>query len=163
MNTETEEKYVSMRLAHGDIENVIRLLNRARPEDDLIVKSTLIRYCIIEYARPFKESRGVFSRKFRPLEKENVFQGGNAGHEKLMIERDQRIAHGDITALCPKLHYWREGDIFPIVQKTSQLYNDLNILIDEMLGLCDVVLRYLSNELSRLETGFREQINNNRA
>lgn len=104
MDTETEERYVSMRLAHGDITNAIDLINRARKESDNSVKSTIVRYCIIEYAKPFKASRGIFRAKFRPLEEEAVFPSGNTDHKALMVERDQRIAHGDITSFCPELH-----------------------------------------------------------
>jgi hypothetical protein len=47
MDTEAEEKYVSMRLAHGDISNVVDLLKRARMDSDTSIKSAVVRYCII--------------------------------------------------------------------------------------------------------------------
>ena len=161
MNTEAEEKYVSMRLAHGDISNVINVLNRARTESDTAVKSAVVRYCIIEYAKPFKESRGAFCKKFRPLDEESVFPGGNADHKALIGERDQRIAHGDITAFCPQLHYWSEHDIFPIVLKSSHLYDNIDKLVDKMLVLCDIVLEYLTDQMKAFETFFRKQIRSN--
>ncbi len=113
MDTKTEERYVSMRLAHGDITNAIDLLNRARKESDNSIKSTIVRYCIIVYAKPFKISRGIFHAKFIPLKEEAVFPGGNTDHKALIVERDERIAHGDIKSFCPKLHYWSRPDIFP--------------------------------------------------
>ncbi len=149
-----------MRLAHGDITNAIDLLNRARKESDSAIKSTIVRYCIIVYAKPFKKSCGIFRARFRPLEEEAVFPGGNTDHKALIIERDERIAHGDIKSFCPKLHYWSRPDIFPIVFKSSRLYDNIDKLIDKMLVLCDTVLRYLTNEMKTLETLFREQIKN---
>jgi hypothetical protein len=160
MDTETEERYVSMRLAHGDITNAIDLLNRARKESDNSIRSTIVRYCIIVYAKPFKISRGIFRAKFIPLKEEVVFPGGNTDHKALMDERDKRIAHGDITSFCPKLHYWSRPDIFPIVFKSSHLYDNIDKLIDKMLVLCNTVLRYLTDEMKTLETLFREQIKN---
>lgn len=149
-----------MRLAHGDITNAIYLLNCSRKESDNSIKSTIVRYCIIEYAKPFKTSRGIFRAKFRPLEEEAVFPGGNTYHKALMAERDQRIVHGDITSFCPKLHYWSGPDIFPIALKSSHLYDNIDKLIDKMLVLCDTVLRYLTYEMKTMETLFREQIKN---
>jgi hypothetical protein len=42
MDTEAEEKYVSMRLAHGGIANVIDLLKRARMDSDASIKSAVV-------------------------------------------------------------------------------------------------------------------------
>ena len=163
METRKEEGYVSMRLAQGDIENAIRLLNRARTETDATIKSVIVRYCIIEYAKPFKKSRGVFQKEFIPLDKALVFPSGNSDHEALITERDQRIAHGDITAYNPRLHYWPDLDIFPIVQRPSHLCDQIDMLIDKMLALCDIVLRYLVDRRTTLEILFREEIEMNRA
>jgi hypothetical protein len=162
METRIEEEYVSVRLAHGDIENAIRLLNRARTETDTIIKSVIVRYCIIEYANPFKKSKGVFRKEFIPLDKASVFPAGNSDHEALITERDQRIAHGDITAYNPRLHYWPELDIFPIIQRSSHLCDHIDMLIDKMLGLCDIVLRYLVDRMTTLGTLFRQEIKKNR-
>jgi hypothetical protein len=161
MDTEAEEKYVSMRLAHGDIASVIDLLTRAKGESDTSIKAALVRYCIIEYAKPFKISKGVFRTNFRRLKEESVFPGGNLDHKALITERDQRIAHGDITAYSPQLHYWSQQDIFPIVLKSSHLYDNIDKCIEKMLDLCDVVLKYLTDQIGVLELMFREQIRNN--
>lgn len=161
MENKIEEEYVSMRLAHGDIKNAIRLLNRARTETDTEIKSVIVRYCIIEYGKPFKKSKGVFRKKFIPLDKALVFPGGNSDHEALIAERDQRIAHGDITVYNPMLHYWSELDIFPIVQTPSHLCDHVNTFIDKMLAVCDIVLRYLVDRITTLETFFREEIEKN--
>ena len=161
MDTEAEERYVSMRLAHGDIANVIDLLNRARAVSDTSIKVALVRYCIIEYAKPFKASRGVFRTNFRRIDEESVFPGGNSDHKALITERDQRIAHGDITAFRPQLHYWSQPDIFPIVLKGSHLYDNIDKLIEKILGLCEVVLKYLTGQMASLEAEFRKQISNN--
>lgn len=158
MDTEVEEKYVSMRLAHGDIANVIDLLNRARAVSDTFIKVALVRYCIIEYAKPFKASKGVFRTNFRRIDEESVFPGGNSDHKALITERDQRIAHGDITAFRPQLHYWSQQDIFPIVLKVSHLYDNIDKLIETMLGLCDVVLNHLTVQMKALESTFRKLI-----
>jgi hypothetical protein len=147
-----------MRLAHGDIENAIRLLNRARTETDTTIKSVLVRYCIIEYAKPSKKSKGVFRKQFIPLDKASVFPAGNFDHEALITERDQRIAHGDITAYNPRLQYSPELDIFPIVQRSSDLCDHIDMFIDKMLVLCDIVLRYLVDRMTTLDTLFREEI-----
>jgi hypothetical protein len=158
MESQREEEYVSMRLAHGDIENAIRLLSLAKTVNDPTIKCLIVRYSIIEYAKPFKLSYGVFRKKFKPLDAASVFPFGNPDHEALITERDQRIAHGDITAYNPKLHYWAELDIFPIVQRPSHLYDNIALLIDKMETLCDIVKRYLVDCLATLETEFREGI-----
>jgi hypothetical protein len=80
-----------------------------------------------------------------------------------MTERDQRIAHGDITAYNPRLHYWPEADIFPIVQRSSHLYDPIDILIDKMLVLCNTFLRYVVDRMTTLEKVFREEIEKDRA
>ena len=161
MESEREEVYVSLRLAHGDIENVIRYLNLAKTENDPTLKSLIVRYCVIEYAKPFKTSWGVFRKKFKPLDAATVFPEGNPDHETLITERDQRIAHGDITAYNPKLHYWSELDIFPIVQRSSHLCDNIAQLIEKMEILCDIVGRYLVNSLTAMETELREDIKKN--
>lgn len=161
MHTEAEEKYVSLRLAHGDIANVIDLLNRAKTVGDTSIKTALVRYCIIEYAKPFTASKGVFRSHFRRVCEKSVFPDGNMDHRALITERDQRIAHGDITAFRPELHYWSQRDIFPIVLKGSHLYDDIDKLIETMLGLCDGVLNYLTVQLKGFEGVFRKQIKEN--
>jgi hypothetical protein len=161
MDTETEERYVSLRLAHGDITHVVDLLNRAKIAEDSSIKTVLVRYCIIEYAKPFKASKGVFRSKFRRLDEESVFPGGNADHKALIAERDQRIAHGDITAYYPQLHYWSKQDIFPIVLRGSHLYDNMDKLIETISGLCDTVLNYLVVQMKAFERSFREQIKEN--
>jgi hypothetical protein len=163
METQIEEEYVSMRLAQGDMENAIRLLNRAKTETDATIKSVIVRYCIIEYAKPFTKSKSVFGKKFIPLDKTSVFPGGNSDHEALITERNQRIAHDDITAYNPRLHYLPELDMFPIVQRPSHLYNHIDTLIDKILVLCDIVLRHLVDRMATLEALFREEIEKDRA
>jgi hypothetical protein len=118
----------------------------------------LVRYCIIEYAKPSKKSKGVFRKQFIPLDKASVFPAGNFDHEALITERDQRIAHGDITAYNPRLQYSPELDIFPIVQRSSDLCDHIDMFIDKMLVLCDIVLRYLVDRMTTLDTLFREEI-----
>jgi hypothetical protein len=161
MESEREEEYVSLRLAHGDIENVIRLLILAKAEKNPDLKAVIVRYCIIEYAKPFKMSRGVFKKKFKPLDAASVFPSGNHDHDKLITERDQRIAHGDITAYNPKLHYWSDLDIFPIVQRPSHLCDKIAPLIEKMEELCDTVKRSLVDRLTAMETEFRDDIKKN--
>jgi hypothetical protein len=156
MESEIEEEYVSMRLAHSDITNVIHVLNRAKTENDSTMKSVLVRYCIIEYARPFTGSKGIFQKYYKPLKKDSIFPTGNADHEALIKERDERIAHSDIAAYKPRLHYWSKKDIFPIVQRSSHLYDNIDTLIDKMLVLCDIVLRYLVDRINTLEIDFRK-------
>ena len=151
METQIDEEYVNMRLAHADIENAIRLLNHARTEKDPNIKRSIVQYCIIEYAKPFKSSYGVFRKKFIPLDKASIFPTGNFDHEALILERDQRIAHGDITAYKPRLHYWPEQDIFPIIQRSSHLYDNIDALIDKMLLLCNIVLTYVVDRMKNLE------------
>lgn len=163
-----EQQYVSYRIAHGDIEETIRLLNRAKTESDDTIKTALVKYCVISYARPFKSSKGVFeseksshrSRKTRfcPLESALVFPGGNSDHEALMAERDQRIAHSDMTAWEPTVHYWRSTDSFPIVQRRSQFYDRIDQEIETMLSLCNVVLRFLVDQMTILEAKFKSLI-----
>jgi hypothetical protein len=123
-----------MRLAYGDIANVVDLLNRARAVSDTSIKAALVRYCIIEYAEPFKASKGVFRTRFRRIDEESVYPGGNSNHKALITECDQRIAHGDITAFRPQLHYWSQPDIFSIVLKGSHLYDNIDKLIEKMFG-----------------------------
>lgn len=161
MDTEAEETYVSLRLAHGDITHVIDLLNRAKTIDDVSIKTALVRYCIIEYARPFKASRGRFRSNFRRVDEASIFPGGNTDHKALITERDQRIAHGDITAYDPQLHYWSQQDIFPIVLKGSCLYDNTDKLIETILTLCNIVLNYLVLQMKTLEVLFRDQISEN--
>ncbi len=158
MESQIEEEYVSMRLAHGDITNAITLLDRAKSEKDGTLKSVLVKYCIIEYARPFTGSRGIYQKHFKPLQKESIYPNGNTDHDALIAERDQRIAHSDITAYNPRLHYWTKQDIFPIVQKSSHLYDNIDALIEKMLLLCNTVLTYLIDRIKTLETEFKNNI-----
>jgi hypothetical protein len=161
MHTEAEERYVSLRLAHGDITHVVDLLNRAKTLEDASIKTALVRYCIIEYAKPFNTSKGRFRSTFRRIDEESIFPGGNSDHKALITERDQRIAHGDITAYNPQLHYWSQQDIFPIVFKGSKLYDNMDKLIETILDLCDIILSYLVLQMESLEALFREQIKEN--
>jgi hypothetical protein len=43
------------------------------------------------------------------------------------------------------------------------LYDHIDILIDKMLVLCDIVLRYVVDRMTTLETLFREEIEKDRA
>jgi len=85
VKTEKEEKYVSIRLTDEVMRNVICLLNYAKAENDQSIKSVLVRYCIVEYAKQFMESHGVFKKRFIPLKKKLIFPGGNADHERLIL------------------------------------------------------------------------------
>ena len=158
MQTQVEEEYVSLRLAHGDISHAITLLNLAQTEKDPTIKAVIVRDCIIKYVKPFKVSYGVFQRSFKALKKEEIFPDGNPDHDALVSERDQRIAHGDITACKPKLHYWTKQNIFPIVFRSSHLYDDIDTLIERVLSLCNIVLDYLNNRMESLENSFRDAI-----
>ena len=162
-----EQQYVSYRIANGDIEDTIRLLNRAKVETDDTIKTVLVKYCVISYARPFKHSMGFFDNenpslksskmRFFPLESALVFPSGSSDHDTLIAERDQRIAHCDITAWKPTLHYWRSWDSFPITQQPSHLYDRIDPLIEKMLVLRDIVLKYLVHQRALMEEKFRSE------
>lgn len=158
MESEREELYVSLRIALGDMENVFRLPKQAKTENDPGLRKLIVRYCIIEYAKPFKLSRGVFKKKFKPLDAVYVFPSGNSDHDMLITERDQRIAHGDITAYKPQLHYWSKLDIFPIVQRPSHLCDNIFPLIEKIEMLCGIVKQYLVDSLETMESEFREEM-----
>jgi hypothetical protein len=154
--TKEEKEYVSLRFAQGDIEEAIRLLNRARTETDTEIQFVIVKYCIIAYARPFNKSRDVFGKKFNPLKKKLVFPGGNSFHDQLIDDRNQYIAHVDLKAHNPKLYFPPERNIFPIGLTPSHLYDQIDMLIDKMLTVCDFVLKYLVARMTTLETLFRE-------
>ena len=44
--------------------------------------------------------------------------------------------------------------------KGSHLYDNIDKLIEKMLGLSEVVLKYLTGQMAALEAEFREQIRN---
>lgn len=163
MQTQVEEEYVSLRLAHGDISHAITLLKRAQTEKDPTIKAVIARDCIIKYVKPFKVSYGVFQSCFKALKKEEIFPDGNPDHDALVTERDQRIAHGDITAYKPKLHYMTKQDIFPIVFRPSHLYDDIDALIERVLSLCNIVLVYMTNRMGNLENSFRDEMRKDQA
>ncbi len=127
MDNSAEEKYVSLRIASGDITAAKKLFVSANALEDKYVKHSLVSYSIICLLRPFKKSYGKFKKAFIPLKKIEIFQNKINFFETLESERDSRIAHSDLSVRNPELHYWSKIDTFPIVLKSSTL----NILSSE--------------------------------
>ena len=167
METQTKEKkeYVSLRFAHGDIEEAIRLLNRAKTETDTEIQFVIVKYCIIAYARPFTftKPKDVSGKMFIPLEKSSVFPGGNPFHKQLIDDRNQYIAHGDLKAYNPKLYYQPERGSFTIGLTPSHLYDDIGTLMNRMLAVCEIVLKHVVDRMTTLKPLLREEFENNRA
>jgi hypothetical protein len=158
MENKEEENYVSLRMAHGDIERAIHLLNLAKQQTGDTIKEALVQLCVIIYSRPFKNSHGIFQKQYVPLTSASIFPGGNSDHDAIISDRDQYIAHGDVTAYNPELHDWSSLDIFPIVQRPSHLYDRIDSLIEIMLHLCNITLIFLVSQIAFMEELFRKEI-----
>jgi hypothetical protein len=148
-------------MAHADIAYASHLLNLAKVQTDNTIKKALVQLCVIIYARPFGKIRGKHHSKpkmFYPLKWENVSSSDNSDHDTLMAERDQYVAHGDITAYNPRLVYFVPWDGFAIEQRPSHYYDHIDQRIETMLVLCDIVRKHLADRMTVMESSFREKM-----
>jgi hypothetical protein len=158
MQNEEEEIYVSLRMACSDIQETIQMLNLAKTQTNVDIKTALVKLSVITYCKPFKTINGVYKKKFKPLNKDTVFPCVNHDHNALIRDRDQYFAHGDLSAYDPRLSYSPPWNTFVIRQRPSHLFDRIDQQIEKMLALCDIVLKYLEDQIQPYHKKFREEL-----
>jgi hypothetical protein len=110
------------------------------------------RMALIEYAKPFKTSKGA-ARRHR-LSAPPFSEADVSLHRELIDLRDRTLAHSDLTTRDAKVYVGRiAGQPFPlIVSNTDQTLPTL----DNARGLIERTLDYLYSQTSNYEKQFED-------
>ena len=158
MDNNDEEKYVSLRLASGDIEEVESIIGCVEKMTKSKERHYLMASCIVAYSRPFKTSRGKYQKRFCALNSKDIADIDLKFHDEVIGERDQRIAHGDITSHCPTLHYWSKAEIFPIVYRRSTFFDNYTRLVERFKWNAKAILNHIAKISAEYERKFKLEI-----
>lgn len=154
MHTPEEEFYVFLRFADGDISQAQMALDHLPSVEGDYLRLCLLKEAAISYCRPFKKSRGAFSKSLK-LDKGYVPEHLIGLHAELIDLRDQVFAHTDIDVRSPVLHCWTREPrpIFPI-QFKGHKYPQLLAREQELRSLFSAVLAVVKEKQSELEARF---------
>ena len=154
MHTAEEEFYVFLRFADGDISLAQMALDHLPSVATDFLRLCLLKDAAISYSRPFKKSRGTFSKSLM-LDENYVPVHLKSLHKELITFRDQVFAHTDIDVRSPVLHCWTRGQkpIFPI-QFKGHNYPQLLAHEHDIRSLFEAVLKVLRAKQSELEAQF---------
>ncbi len=127
--------------------NIVDVL--ARTQNHKVVASAAYRMAFIEYAKPYKKSRGTFINN-HTLTLPNISIEDKILHEHIIYLRDRVIAHSDLEVKNAKLHFGNiAGKSLPlIIYNTAVVYPSLT----EFRGLIERSLDQLYKEVPNLES-----------
>lgn len=157
MHTPEEEFYVFLRFADGDISQAQMALDHLPVVEGDFLRLCLLKDAAVSYCRPFKKSRGNFSKSLK-LDMGYVPACFMELHKELNDLRDQVFAHTDIDVRSPVLHCWtrKPRPIFPI-QFKSHNYPQLLAREQELRSLFNAVLELIRKKQSELEAQFPDE------
>jgi hypothetical protein len=126
-----------------------------------ILFNASFRYTLIEYSKPFKNSKGLVKYRNSISANDFVPEKYRNLHNRIIDARDQFHAHCDISILDPQLHFTNNDDetsaviIKNIIHGTQEYKNSYHLieLINMSLDLMDI-------ELIRLKTKIEEKNKN---
>ena len=102
--TEYEEDLIHLEQCINDLNSAWTILDIINKVDaNPVLRSAAYRMAIIEYAKPFKNSRGITRYKLL-LDPPPLSSEENLLHEQLIGLRDQFLAHSDLSIKGPQLH-----------------------------------------------------------
>jgi len=96
--TSDDEAYIHFQECLTSLNRSWAILEKLESTDlDATLRSASYRMALIEYAKPFKESRGA-NRRRHALSLPQMSQDDTKLHARLITLRDQVLAHSDLTA-----------------------------------------------------------------
>jgi hypothetical protein len=100
--TDQEKEFVHFVSCIESLNNAWRLINVIKAERDNPLVGPAFRYALIEYSKPYRESRG--SGRKRGLDTSCIPADMLALHKRLTDSRNQVHAHSDLTVMDAKLY-----------------------------------------------------------
>jgi hypothetical protein len=149
--TEQEERYVHFVSCISALNNAWRLICSIKEQQGL--SNSLIgaafRYALIEYSKPYTESRGTVKKKWR-LDTTHVPQDMQDLHKRITDARDQVHAHSDLTVMDAKILMNEIRDMPPLI--SQNIISGLEELknIDAIQRLIEATLENMYEEEKRL-------------
>lgn len=101
--TDQEEEFVHFVSCIESLNKAWRLINVIKGEIGNPLVSAAFQYVLIEYSKPYRESRSDSGKK-RRLDTSCVPQARLALHKRLTDSRDQINAHSDLTVMNARLY-----------------------------------------------------------
>lgn len=101
--TDQEEEFVHFVSCIASLNNAWRLINVIKGEIGNPLVGAAFQYVLIEYSKPYRESRSDSGKK-RRLDTSYVPQARLALHKRLTDSRDQINAHSDLTVMNARLY-----------------------------------------------------------
>ena len=152
MNSEHED-YIHLNDSITSLNKAWKLLvELSNTNEKTLITRAAFELAIIEYAKPFKRSRGVSGRMLSltepPLRRKDLEL-----HRKLLTLRDQVLAHSDLSIKGPMLHLGSiEGQPLPIITQWNAPNlpdaTTVRVLIETLL---DILYNQYSEMLENLE------------
>lgn len=150
--TDEHEKYVYFQECISSLNAAWSIIDTLQSSD---THKTLawagFRMALIEYAKPYKSSRGVHKRNY-VLPIPELSEEDKRLHERIIDLRDTVLAHSDISVKDAKVYFGKIGDrALPlIVSNTLPLFPSLA----DVRGLVERSLDRLYEHLPELEARF---------
>jgi hypothetical protein len=164
MHNSSEEQYVFLPTADGDIREALSFLGAWSLEQKPLIQYAILRSAVIAYMRPFTYCQTVFEhvqrdgkpRKRLTLRTGVVPDGMKTLHAMLEEYRDGAYAHTDLSKRNPRLYYQRSGPWeFPIALAPVDRY-PLYIRVDPMRALFEAFRKNLLAQISDMEIDLRK-------
>jgi hypothetical protein len=111
------------------------------------------RYALIEYSKPYTESRGTVKNK-RRLDTAHVPRDMYDLHQRIIDARDQILAHSDLTVLAAKIYMNEIRGMPPLISKNKIHGLEEFKNIDDIQRLIETTLDNMYVEEKRLAEVF---------
>jgi len=132
--TEQEEGFIHFVICILALNNAWRIFTTLLEESGNRLFASSFRYALIEYSKPYRESRGEVKKK-RRLDVSYIPQKMLPLHKRIIDARDQIHAHTDLNVLDAKLSVHKEsGNQYAQICK-----NNINGL-EEIANLKEILL-----------------------
>jgi hypothetical protein len=130
--TEDDECLIHFSLSVTWLNNAWRLMQRIRDQSGNELSGPAFRFALIEYCKPYKQSRGVTKRfkldtKFIPSEFLSL-------HKRIVESRDQVHAHSDLSVLDARLSVHKF-----MGQRYAQIAQNYITGVEELSNLADII------------------------
>lgn len=139
---------------------IMRAVKANRGTADAILLGAAFRYGLVEYSKPFRNSRGTWKdSKGRPIsfKLDDRFTPGDQAelHDRILSDRDQIHAHSDLSPLDPGV-YAAESCGVRFVGRSQNIVHGTELLteIDSIIRLIECTLDNLKAELARLKSQY---------
>ncbi|MBY0248712.1 MAG: hypothetical protein K2Q17_13695 [Nitrospiraceae bacterium] len=150
--TDQEEEFVHFVSCIESLNNAWRLINIIKAQSSNPLVGHAFRYALVEYSKPYRESRVNSTRRKRRLDRSCIPKDMLALHERITNLRDQVLTHSDLTVMDAKLYVHKvQGQCFTgIVQNIITGVEELPN-IEKILKLIEGTLDNMYTKEKELE------------